>query len=432
MNNNKRTAQNIALCLLFLLVVLRDANIIALPIIFYTIYCFFVMPFLNNSELIGLGVSMTVYNHALQINYILIGITVVLFLKNIKIVRNFNKVSALLLCLIILEGFHALGSNTAWYSISDYFRWLCMPFFIAFSLAVANENAERTLSIFINSTLIAMFDILLQYLRYEGWILASIFSSRFRFGNSYLYNNELEYCVYDNENSVAFFALAAICACVILYLKTKKKIYILKSAVLLLFGLLTQSRAFVLSIIVFLTIFLFYLLKEMKISRKGLLIIFGSVLIAVTILYFLRNQLFILINSINSRFAATNLYSDRSSLFVEYLNYWLSSIRVFLFGIGTQKIDVITGITNTTHNGLVDILICFGISGLFIMVCHWVLFFRKLNFRELKWAHFASLLAFFIEYNTLQYVRVPALFGLSLVLYLILKIYIPHNMLEEV
>lgn len=421
-NNNGRIIQLILIFGLLGLVLLRDTAYLNLPINSLTMYCLVILFFLDNTELIALGLIMVVYNHALQINYILLAISALLIFKNFKQFRYIKFSSLLLFLIIICEAFHALSTSSQLYDFEFFLRWLCMPLFMALAINAEEVDYIIVLKIFSFSVIFAGLDIAMQVMKYEGGALVGLLTSRYRFGNVFLYNNTIHYSMYDNENNIGFFALAGILSSLVLLEKTKNKKYLIVTALQLIIGLLTQSRAFILSLFSIILVFLFKSLAHSRITAKKIGYAGIVTTILVLMIFIFREPLQIIINNINARFASTNFSSDRGDLFLGYLNYWMSDLVTFIFGIGTQNINIITGISNTTHNGLIDILICFGLIGLIIIGLFWFNVIRetKIQIRS-SWIKAAAILAFFLEYNTLQYVRVPALFGLSLVLYGILK-----------
>lgn len=419
----KRYIPLIGIMSIYLLVLIRDINVVNISIGVLTALCIVLIPFLDNSELIGFGMSMVVYNHALQINYILMGIVAFLIIKNLKSLKTIKKSALVLSLIIIFELFHALGMNTIDYSMEAYLRWLCMPLFLAFLITIPKKDNKKILDIYVFATLLGMINIYFQYINYEGGSIINVLTSRFRFGNTYLYNNDLKYCLYDNSNNIAFYALAAIVSCMVIYETTYLKRYLYLIIVFLLFGFLTQSRTFLASCIILLLckVGTIFQNRNKGINKKAMGFIFSGFIILCILTYCGREYLEVMFVNISKRFSSGDFSKDRGTLLTQYVNYCFSNLNVLFGGIGTQNVDKITGIENTTHNGIVDILICFGLPGIALMIVHWFIVIKDACKKKLEWFHYAAFLAFFIEYMNLQYVRVPALFGISSILYIILN-----------
>lgn len=399
---------------LYSLIFIRDLHIFDIPIFILTLYCFMVMIFYDNDELLGLGISMLVFNHALQINYILLGITLILFLKNkIKIV----KLSIPLVLVGVLEFLHVIYQGDI---VSDYLRWICMLIFLNIGFLIKRVNLEKILQFFLFSTLFGMFDILLQYKKI-GISFIQIISRSLRFGNTAFLYMKSHYAIYGDQNMISLFCIISLGISLILYHRKKEKVYLFISFLLLIFGLLTQSRTFVVCLFVWVLIELYQAIISKKFFTIKALFTGIIIFFFILLLYFLFYEEIsnIILNIFNRFTNKKELTGGRIELFILYINYWLSKPAIFLFGIGTQNIKMKSSIFNSPHNFFADIVASFGLIGCILFGLFYYFLYRKIkNYnKHLGKEQFFMLISFFIYISFLQYISVPAIFGITLVVY---------------
>lgn len=410
---------------LFLLIFLRDVRGVGIPIFFYTVYVIGCALFYDQDEIIGLGMSMVLFNHALQINYILFVFSILLFVKN-RSFKRIKSISFALIGLLLLEFFHVCLTNNGGIAFETYIRWTCVPIFIIAVFSSKLCNSKKTVYIFVFSSLFSMIDILFQTMRYENNTLLSVVSGKYRFGNVYLYNNEIHYSIYDNENNIAFYCILAILALsVINYEKEKKQktINIIMMFCFVFFGALTRSRSFIICLVL-IGILLLIEKNKMIILKKQLKTAFG-VLISLGVVFMIFNNLLILVwNNIILRFSdtAANAGGQREELFFDYIIYWVSDIRIFFLGSGTQNLTEKSGIFNSPHSFLTDILASFGLIGLIILGIIWYWIIKKGHKNTLNIKQKISIVIYMFFLSALQYVRVPALFATTVVIYMVINI----------
>lgn len=192
--------------------------------------------------------------------------------------------------------------------------------------------------------------------------------------------------------------------------KYEKYIFFLLIGIITILGLLTYSKAFVLTLAF---LFVFYLifaihLNPLKLSAiLAILAIFNKMLIVI--------MDFSIKEFIESRFIekATNLSSlttHRNLLWKEYLDYSFSSIEKLLFGAGMNN-PVIS--RQVAHNFYIEVFYLIGLIGLLLFVSYFILFYmslRKIGKTKVSIYQYAPLLSFLIIAFSLNFFSVNETF----------------------
>ena len=71
-----------------------------------------------------------------------------------------------------------------------------------------------------------------------------------------------------------------------------------------------------------------------------------------------------------------DITNGRNDLLVDYLRIWVSDAWCVLFGYGQGSYLETTGMPTSPHNGLADILISWGATGLVALCVQWATLFR--------------------------------------------------------
>ena len=155
-----------------------------------------------------------------------------------------------------------------------------------------------------------------------------------------------------------------------------------------------------------------------------------SILKAVSILsvsalgiYILGNTVFAdAWNNVLERFKAEDISTGRNILFKLYNDFIFSDIKNFLFGIGLHNVDTKTGIFNTPHNAIQEVVLCWGIIGLAVIVFLFGYMFRQ--YKKIvdkdKIIYIVPIFIFIMFIQTIQFVRLSSIFGLLVLLYVVI------------
>lgn len=194
---------------------------------------------------------------------------------------------------------------------------------------------------------------------------------------------------YGDSNFYSAHISAAMAGILILFLDSPKKPlrFMVIAALLLYCGLISASKAFVITIAV---IFLLWILSVFSIHRdmsNKIIIIITVVIITIGIV--VSGAFDDVFNIIAFRFKDTtdlsNLTTGRSDIWAAYMQYILSNPEIFLFGRG--YVNVILEETGySTHNTLLQSIYQFGIVG-FAMLVFWLKNLFKITLPNLKIKH---------------------------------------------
>ena len=139
--------------------------------------------------------------------------------------------------------------------------------------------------------------------------------------------------------------------------------------VLLILGMLTQSRTF----LVCLLIMLILVLVNQKADLRKIIRMFGSSLLVGLLMIIVMNVMFpqVLANFIK-RFQVEDITTGRGHIMSQYHKYITDNLDVMFFGIGLSDYDEkVTSIYNisihTSHNSIQEIVVAWGIPGLLMI-----------------------------------------------------------------
>lgn len=176
-----------------------------------------------------------------------------------------------------------------------------------------------------------------------------------------------------NANSLAYISIVGISCCVVLLRcdGVNKIILAIETAVLVVSGLLTLSRTWV---IVFALLCVLYVFSS-GVSGKGILRIFAVLGLFVLIGYFVFRQFPEIFDGLINRFERDDVLTGngRYEITHEYMEAFGKDVRTTLFGTGVTQYRDVMGIEESLHNSPVQILICYGLVGTVIFAFGWLL-----------------------------------------------------------
>lgn len=181
-----------------------------------------------------------------------------------------------------------------------------------------------------------------------------------------------------NSNYYSIEVSVALACLLILYLRNIiGKIFYVISIPLIVFGIMSQSKTFVLSLIILVLLYFFYVSTHKNISRIFLglvvglltLIMFSSVIGSFVELYFSR--VFDIFSEGTTIASAT---TGRWDIWSYYITEFCSSLSRTLFGYGLEANAQI----GPAHNIFIQSIYCIGLIGSLFYVC-WIISFRKYN-----------------------------------------------------
>lgn len=398
----------IGLCLLFLV---RDYFEVALPFILFLVYFAFGYFVFDYEHALALSVTMPLLSHGVQTNYVILIAIVMQFFKYFHTI-SFNYVHVIILCLMMFELMHGFFAS---FSLSDYIRYFVQYFYIA--LIVGNNKIKQFLHepmlvirTFLGIAAYFMLDVMLVTSKYLDY--GDMLSDGVRFGTleEFIDLSKVP-TLYDNENMVAMFALVALNLCVVCLYKTRR-FWVLDSFLLVyfvFFGLLTNSRAFLLCLALSAVFHILYLFKN---SIAKALVIMVVVLIIFAILG--ATVFSDVLENILKRFAEDDVTGGRGDLFGRVNDALFSNLAIFFFGTGLQATGALAGI-EAPHNAIQETLLCWGVVGLVIVAAFIVIVIknaRKIAAQKIPLVYYSPFIMYAVFIQSIQFVRLPGIFGL--------------------
>ena len=204
-----------------------------------------------------------------------------------------------------------------------------------------------------------------------------------------------------NANTIGFYALLSVSICLYFLKTTKLKLSII--ALLLLngvIGLFSLSRSYLLFLLIVLFLFL---LTEKKLNFNRLIFMIGSIFILGCLFYLLNTK-----TDIFSAYLERFLDSDvttgnkRTEIMMEYFNWLFNRPLRLLFGTGVHNHLETTGLV-ATHNGIQQIMVCYGVIGLVIFAFVFIKAFYFAKKGRCEFVTYLPLLAIFLFVQTVQY-----------------------------
>ena len=400
----------VVMCALFFL---RDNMGVPIPLVIYLMVSCLGICFFRREDFAVFGACITLFSHGVQTYYILLfGIVVYLF-KYLNQIKNF-KPFVLVMLLMVLELVHGFIEP---FNMVDYIRDCVSYCFLGIVLcdikSVTNKQIVFLLKTFVFTYCFTMFDILGQLVKQAG-SLGGFFTKGIRFGNLNAGNTGAKIVsLYDNENMIALFSLIAISACMVLiFIEQKNKIlWMIMCTIALFFGFSTFSKAFILVLPILFFMVIVVLVRDDRISAAKrlllLIVVIGLIFIALNTVYSSA------IENIIGRFKAGDLTSGRSELFSQYNQFFYDHPQFWLTGIGLQSLKEKTGISNTPHNGIQEMIICFGMIGTILWGAIFINILssaKKARGRRAKLLNFIPAAALIVYTQSIQFVRISSIY----------------------
>lgn len=266
--------------------------------------------------------------------------------------------------LIAWEGLHVVINNESLYFyLRDLFGLILCAFVVLTSLKYIDY--PFIVRVFVLATIGILLIMLFEQLDQHSFNFKEIFLKGFRFGVNKQASQE--YALAFNPNMLGFICNFGIAGLMQLILTKKFKVIdFLCLIILIFFGVMTQSRAFLLCFSLLVAIFL----VAGKTSIKRKLIRCGVALVALALVVLL---VFIVmptvVENFIKRFQVEDISNHRIELLIYYTKQIFSSFKNAMFGIGLQNIgqkllSAYKEVEYVTHNGLQQIVIAWGLPGL--------------------------------------------------------------------
>ena len=385
------------------LIFLRD--VILLPInkvIFLGLYGIAFL-LLESKNIILIMIFTVPFFNGLPGNYILLLAIITLMLKK-DFKLTFAKVS-LPITILCAELYHSLFYNANVSTIMDIFRYMTYIIFICFVIFDRHIkiNYRKCLRMFSLGVIFMCIIIFCTTLKY--YPLETISNGTFRYGDLTGVGDNGEMVLKNNQNNIGYYCALAIS--VLLLLNTCEKpnriINFISIIIVVIFGILTMSRAFLLTSIGI--TFLYYLL----ISNNAFKLLKNSI-ISITILLiliFLLNCIFPnVVIGIVERFQEVDISNGRSGIFQLYNQFLFENTKYFLEGMGIFGMHIISGVSVAPHNGFQQIVLSYGIIGFIIFTIFFinVVNISRLGMKRIPIVSYLPFICMIIYIQSIQFI----------------------------
>ena len=380
----------LSLVVLFALFLVRDFGIINVPPLFFILYTSILFFLFDLSKSLSLIFVLCCVGSAMQILYaILIGLLFILMKNYNKIRLNMNVVLPWLL--LIWELLHVMVFGT---SFNEYLRWSSgfITMIVLVSLKKDEVDFKLLIKTFSLAVILTCFIILLDAIKYWNGNLIAMIENGYRLGRINEYPDML-FRMSGNSNALGSLCnLALSCELVLFVGKSsrKEKFWaLIRCIILAILGFTTLSRTF---LVVFLAIFILFVLFFRCSVKKKLIFILSFCLmgfIALFAIYLVSPEI---ITNFLERFMVDDISNGRMEGIIFYLKVLNENPDWFIFGIGSQEILTIIAqrgyiASYVPHNGIIEMLVCFGVIGsvlicfIFVMLLSDVLKNYRLNIK---------------------------------------------------
>lgn len=155
----------------------------------------------------------------------------------------------------------------------------------------------------------------------------------------------------------------------------RRKGDLLLSILLLLFGIMTASRTFLVCLLFMAVLFICTAGKGMARRLKNVMIAIGAGIVVIAICYMIMPDL---LKYFVSRFFEKDITTGRVDTMGEYHKLLLSNLDIFVFGIGLQDfsnrvLQLCPQAIFVPHNGLQELILAWGLPGIAFFISLWCL-----------------------------------------------------------
>lgn len=312
------------------------------------------------------------FSTSIPINFIIIANWIILIFKNIKQI-SINKDIIPSILIVVLEVISIIDSRSSLSTIIDFI----MPFlYTSFVLLCYRKavNYARILKVFIISVIFT--DLIYIIATFQKYDISLFVTFKYRLGT--LYYDDVKYLLNINANDLGLYNIFAISIALLLIDKKKIKyiFFAFSMLILTITGILTISRAFFITYV--LLIIGYLIIKKIKITTI-LAIFFAFLIITLIGILAIPNLLNGIYANFVERFSEEEIFGGRGSILAEYFEKMGESIHNTLIGVGISNYAEKYDMSLKSHNATQEIIIAWGILGLFFIVMTHIEFFKAMK-----------------------------------------------------
>lgn len=367
--NRKNTAIKIYCVFMAMLMVARYLLKMNVPSAVFLLVAVVPVFWGSASELVACVMSYIPLSIAFQYKYALLIAIVVMLLKYRWRLKSAYAL-VLVLLMMIWELMHMVYG---FFSITEYIRGFAELLFMGVLIMIDLGNLEYKMiirSLAISTVGVCTIMLIMQLQQYNFNILAVLSRNAilWRFGQGNM--DEGRFALNFNANNLGFICNLSISSMFLLRKKNEHIVFDLILTIgLFVFALMTVSRAAIVCMLMLIALYVFG--GESKGLKRviGILSLLSGIAIIATAVYTYVPAIF---ENLLERFQREDVWNGRGDLFTQYTKFLLLSPDHLLFGIGMQsifeKVSPVIWVENVPHNGLQEVLLAWGILGLFVML----------------------------------------------------------------
>ena len=354
---------------MFVLMVARYLLKIDVPAIAFLALTLLPAWFGTKSEQLAMVASCIPLSVAFQYKYALLILSAAILIRN-RWKLNRSGAFMIILAMAIWEWWHAFYGRFSYVEyLRDFAELIVLGLVISIDLDQVNYKLIiRSLAISVVGVCAIMLMMQLEQFDYNILAVFGRSAHSFRFGQSNMESGV--YALNFNANNLGFICNLATCGVLLLVARREgSRFDIIMAVSASIFALMTLSRAAIVCLV--LVFFAFVFLGEGKVLQKVSSGVVGIVVavIAMMLLWIYIPSVF---ENIQERFDRADVSGGRTSLFLYYGQFLLSSPAYFLGGIGMQhifeKVSPYFAVHDVPHMGLQEVWVAWGIVGVFMII----------------------------------------------------------------
>ena len=354
---------------MFVLMVARYLLKIDVPAIAFLALTLLPSWFGTKSEQLAMVASCIPLSVAFQYKYALLILAAAILIRN-RWKLNRSGAFLIILAMAIWEWWHAFYGRFSYVEyLRDFAELILLGLVISIDLDQVNYKLIiRSLAISVVGVCAIMLMMQLEQFDYNILAVFGRSAHSFRFGQSNMESGV--YALNFNANNLGFICNLATCGVLLLVARREgSRFDIIMAVSASIFALMTLSRAAIVCLV--LVFFAFVFLGEGKVLQKVSSGVVGIVVavIAMMLLWIYIPSVF---ENIQERFDRADVSGGRTSLFLYYGQFLLSSPAYFLGGIGMQhifeKVSPYFAVHDVPHMGLQEVWVAWGIVGVFMII----------------------------------------------------------------
>ncbi len=360
-NKIKNWAFAASLLLVSFLILLRDVGGVSVPKSIFIVLFLAAMIISDKSDIYCLLAFMTPISKGISYSYIALFALLLIIFKTKKLQIGILAFVSLF-GILLLELFSGFFYS---FNFIDYIRFvgILLVCFLFMNDRDRSYDIPKMLRYFLFGFLVTILSLWGQMLmRYS---LTALFLMGIRFGDT---RNSLSLdegmVISYNENELAFLCILTLWVG-FSYMRYGGKlrgiVFVLMACVQ---GVLTQSRTFILVLVVS----LFLIILTSLSSQKAIVAIISLAATLVISILLLRNYFSVYVESLMLRFEQADITGNRGYIMEAYSEIWSEQPWKMVFGAGIQDYSAKYGLPFYAHNSIQEVLLIWGILGLVLVV----------------------------------------------------------------